>query len=240
MGEPFGAKFGKGFAGGLNIDSPSNLHYCPSMTKKKPLVSRLCTVCQKSFEVHQYRADTAKYCSKDCWSVRAGYRTCPACNTVFRPKSGGAVIYCSKRCSTRRSGDKSPAWRGGVTQNNKRARISDPLRQWRLSVFKRDNYTCTMCSQTNDLQAHHVKSFSTHPDLRLDVANGITVCIDCHGAIHGRNFRRSMHRFCSSCGKRLDPRTKGTECKVCILDRGESLSLQRRSPPSLQEQPRSQ
>lgn len=56
--------------------------------------------------------------------------------------------------------------------------------QWRESVFIRDDYTCQDCGQRGgELNAHHVKSYKKHPKLRLDVDNGITLCVCCHKKI---------------------------------------------------------
>jgi 5-methylcytosine-specific restriction endonuclease McrA len=52
---------------------------------------------------------------------------------------------------------------------------------WRENVFKRDNWTCKKCLKKGGyLEAHHIKSFNSFPDLRYVVLNGITLCRDCH------------------------------------------------------------
>jgi len=78
-------------------------------------------------------------------------------------------------------GEKSPAWKGGITPANTKVRNSIQYRLWRESVFARDNWTCQECSQRGgELEAHHIKSFREYPELRFTIDNGITFCIACH------------------------------------------------------------
>lgn len=54
-------------------------------------------------------------------------------------------------------------------------------KEWRQTVFERDDYTCQHCQQRGGaLQAHHICSWSKYPDLRYEVENGVTLCIACH------------------------------------------------------------
>lgn len=58
-------------------------------------------------------------------------------------------------------------------------------KHWRDSVLKRDNFTCIKCgNKYGELNAHHIKPFSTHPELRYDLENGITLCKKCHIELH--------------------------------------------------------
>lgn len=58
-------------------------------------------------------------------------------------------------------------------------------KNWRREVFARDNYTCQKCNRKGlRIQAHHIESWSDNPDIRYDVTNGITLCIDCHRDVH--------------------------------------------------------
>lgn len=82
----------------------------------------------------------------------------------------------------------SPRWRLGhnvdpTTQGERKTR---EYRAWRTAVLARDNDQCAMCPATTGLHVHHVKDFALYPDLRLDPDNGITLCVDCHSAEHGR------------------------------------------------------
>ena len=83
-------------------------------------------------------------------------------------------------------------WKGGLTKKNRSERViimnTIEYREWRESVFKRDNYTCQnkKCGIKNGLgktiylEAHHIKSFREFPELRFELSNGLTLCKDCH------------------------------------------------------------
>ena len=57
--------------------------------------------------------------------------------------------------------------------------------EWRNAVYERDDYICQDCGAAGGkLNAHHIKEWSLHPELRFDVDNGITLCFDCHALKH--------------------------------------------------------
>ena len=71
--------------------------------------------------------------------------------------------------------------------DNKKARNCEQYKAWRTSVFTRDGFTCQICGKVGGkLNAHHIKHFSTHIDLRYCVENGITLCEKCHKEVHRR------------------------------------------------------
>lgn len=93
------------------------------------------------------------------------------------------------------SKEKNPNWKGGITKLQKSIRASNKYNEWRLSIFKRDNYKCQKCNlNKNKLNVHHIKSFKdiilnynikTFKDAVIckelwDVDNGKTLCLDCH------------------------------------------------------------
>lgn len=70
----------------------------------------------------------------------------------------------------------------GLTEIMK-MRTSVEYRAWRLSVYRRDWFTCQMpeCGyKGRDIESHHIKKVKDCPDLIFDVNNGITLCQKCH------------------------------------------------------------
>jgi len=85
--------------------------------------------------------------------------------------------------SLTRSGKNSPSWKGGVTCPRRLQRRRPQYISWRTEVFDRDDYTCQMpgCGVRGKyVEAHHIKTFKEFPEGRLDMENGITLCLSCH------------------------------------------------------------
>ena len=51
--------------------------------------------------------------------------------------------------------------------------------QFNENVFKRDNFTCVMCSNPA-VDAHHIISRDLFPDGGYNVNNGVSLCAECH------------------------------------------------------------
>ena len=64
-------------------------------------------------------------------------------------------------------------------------RKSKAYLDWRTAVFQRDDYTCQLCHKKGGkLNAHHIKSYAGHPQLRFEISNGVTLCEKCHRRVH--------------------------------------------------------
>lgn len=88
-------------------------------------------------------------------------------------------------------GHKNPAWRGGVTPLRQRLYKRDEWRKLVAETLKRDNYTCARCGvyrakSEPKLVTHHIRAFATHPSLRFDPANLVTLCEKCHRWVHSK------------------------------------------------------
>lgn len=135
-----------------------------------------------------------KYCpecraTKRAEQVARLTRVCRWCGETFLSRSR---VTCSATCFTlhlqgRQRGEGSHLWRGGKTSAAMTIRNSREYGVWRSAVFERDNFTCQLCDVRGlRLTAHHIHRFATHPDLALEVWNGITLCWPCHSGIRGR------------------------------------------------------
>jgi len=79
-------------------------------------------------------------------------------------------------------------WKGGITSEEEKIRVSIEYELWRNAVRTRDNWTCQSCKVAGGkLHIHHIKSFTSFPELRLAIDNGITLCIECHRKKHKRS-----------------------------------------------------
>ena len=87
----------------------------------------------------------------------------------------------NKKISESHKGSKHWNWQGGKTKVTMKLRKSREYKFWRTEVFERDDYTCIWCGKKGgDLNADHIKPFCDYPDLRFNIDNGRTLCIDCH------------------------------------------------------------
>lgn len=90
-----------------------------------------------------------------------------------------------KKIGLAEQGEKSHFWRGGVTPEIRKIRASFEYQTWRTAVYERDNYICQQCGiRGGTLHAHRVKLFRSHPELRFEISNGITLCKPCHNEFH--------------------------------------------------------
>jgi hypothetical protein len=57
-------------------------------------------------------------------------------------------------------------------------RRSSSYNTWVLAVYGRDNYKCRIGNEDckGRIEAHHILSYTTFPELRYDINNGITLC----------------------------------------------------------------
>ena len=84
-----------------------------------------------------------------------------------------------------RKGSEHHNWKGGVSGDRPRFMQTSVYKNWRTSVFERDDYLCTICAyQGSGLVAHHLEPYHSNKDLRTCLDNGVTLCTPCHTSFH--------------------------------------------------------
>lgn len=86
-------------------------------------------------------------------------------------------------------GENNINWNPNLTDEDRLyLRKIDGYGKWRKEVYHRDRYTCRSCNKRSDgnLNAHHLDSYDWCLEKRVDVENGITLCILCHTAFHDK------------------------------------------------------
>lgn len=78
-------------------------------------------------------------------------------------------------------GEQSPGWKGGLSKTRR-----SYCNNWRKKVLKRDNYACQLCFSDQKLEAHHILIYSKYEKYKRLIANGITLCKQCHVSIRGK------------------------------------------------------
>jgi 5-methylcytosine-specific restriction endonuclease McrA len=157
--------------------------------QKDPIYCGICGIPVKRPPSHIARVK-AVYCSRKCQvesqKTKLLEKKCKYCYKSFLVKPSAVKRYstCSKECQRKsRQDEKNANWKGGKTTKKERKKLMSrkEYKEWRLSVFIRDNYTCQTCMKRGgDLEAHHIKPWAQFEDLRYDVNNGQTLCETCH------------------------------------------------------------
>jgi 5-methylcytosine-specific restriction endonuclease McrA len=108
------------------------------------------------------------------------------CPSMIREHTfcGGDAEYFSEWRSENLSGENHPNYKGGVTPERF-------TKSERKEIYERDNYTCQDCGERGtQLEAHHIKPSSTHPELAHKIDNGVTLCLNCHADRHEGGSRQ--------------------------------------------------
>ena len=173
----------------------------------------ICPVCESEFRaINDTYKRKQKFCSKDCWSKRRVLNKCEHCHSPITSYYGKK--YCSRVCShAAMVGSNSSKWIDGKSLERDRIRLGTELKEWRKSVFIRDNYTCQHCGDKKEIQAHHIEEWAKCEEKRFELSNGVTLCIVCHGKVHNRDFTKRNKKFCMDCGKKV--KAENTRCRPC-------------------------
>jgi hypothetical protein len=146
----------------------------------KSKILNICKECKNEFLHNPTRIRS--FCSINC---RNNFQK-------ENPDHNGFMKNCHK------IGNESPNWKGGINRFSKKdlelkENQKALLSIWRKEIYKKDDYTCQICNSRSRkgykpiLNAHHIKSFKDYPELRFDINNGVTLCVQCHKKVHFGN-----------------------------------------------------
>lgn len=115
----------------------------------------ICENCGEEYSVVNFRKDVSKFCSHKC---RQEYN----------------------------SGSNHYNWNSNISDEERYAGRHVKHKGWRKLVYEKDWYRCVCCGDKSggNLVAHHLFDYSTYPEKRFDVENGVTLCRKCHKDFH--------------------------------------------------------
>lgn len=168
---------------------------------KNQLFYVVCSECNVSYRIPPSRKKGKNFCSCKCKSeyqkgvplsvetrakLSLSHKGKPFSGTHCEWKGRKHKVESRLKMSESHKGEKSILWRGGLTQKNLLLRQGVEYKLWREKVFERDNYTCVLCKipsqkgNRKEINADHIKPWAYFPELRFDLENGRTLCVDCH------------------------------------------------------------
>ncbi len=152
-------------------------------------VKKICSVCNKEFSVKpsQIKKGHGRFCSRTCAGADHSRKISGKNNPFWGIRRTGKNNPMWGRSQ---KGKNNGNWKGGITPENHRIRTSTEYNEWRMAVYERDNFACQRCGNVGggNLHAHHILGFAKYPKIRFNIDNGITLCVDCHGNLHGKNL----------------------------------------------------
>lgn len=188
---PWEARRGK-----VSYCSPSCQHEFMRGENSPYFKERIIKKCERCGAVYQARpreAEKRRFCGTRCGVLNAQQlraekprkapvsQTCEYCGheyPVVIAAQIGKQRFCSVKCLGLSRRD--PSLPAKIQFRN-----THEYHLWRTAVFERDDFTCQECGQRGGhLNAHHVFHFNDFDEHRLEVWNGITLCVHCHAAHH--------------------------------------------------------
>lgn len=151
-----------------------------------------CKTCEHERDKNRYK-HTCKMCKKVYNTGRKNSTYCKECHDEHFIKTY-SILYKldqsgenNSMYGIQRFGDKNPNYKPDKTPEEREiGRLYEGYGIWRKSVYERDNYTCQCCGDNKggNLHAHHLDSYNSSKDKRIDISNGITLCEICHISFH--------------------------------------------------------
>lgn len=171
-------------------------------------VTVTCVSCERPFEVYSCRADTARFCERECERDYMGAEPvgciCEWCDAPYyvSPRRADNTRFCSASCrsksvgewlSENHTGQNHPSWRGGYSIYLALVELlgNESWNKTRGQIRERDQHTCQMCGRSRKengraLSVHHlipIMSGGTHASELL-----MSLCRSCHQRAEGQTL----------------------------------------------------
>ena len=159
--------------------------------KKKPVEDRkgemiVCRFCYKDVWVENNLKGRKKFCSKVCfYAGRVCTQTFKKGHKDLVPKSSrGHTEETKRKIGLSSIGihrlDKAWNWISDRTKVKKseHKHLDTEYKHWAKAVKDRDKWECRIKNEecAGRLEAHHILGWSSHPELRYEINNGISLC----------------------------------------------------------------
>ena len=118
---------------------------------------------------HQVLLQTPPRISRDCGVGEAVIKLLLMKGGHYRDLRKVPAFYDDRRGS-----------RGGVRAERQKLNDTPEYKEFRLVVFRRDNWRCKFCGSKYGLHLHHILPWRDHPDKIMEEDNAVTLCSDCH------------------------------------------------------------
>ena len=158
---------------------------------------RICEFCKEPFDFNlrtgkkwAEKTNRGRFCGRQCYYLwRRGQHVSK--DTEFKKGHPSRIGHVPseevrRKISATLQGKDYDEWSGFSSSERRLEMNKKEYINWRNSIFERDNYTCQSCDRrsgdgyTIKLESHHILRWKDYPELRYEVANGITLCTDCH------------------------------------------------------------
>lgn len=159
--------------------------YAQAWNLKKGNSKRTCNKCQYENKLRNIYYDGLKLGrtfhpairNKDKCTKTIIYRKLFAPETL----SNSEMKIKQRNAKLGKYGKLSNAWNGGRANERQKIMARDEYKKFRKTVFIRDNYTCQICFiRGGILNMDHIKEWCNYPELRFEITNCRTLCINCH------------------------------------------------------------
>lgn len=165
-------------------------------SKKETVLNLLCNRCRTTFIIngHNYCRAGGKETEKNFILSEAQHffpYCCPTCLKIYRQKN---II--------RPVGNQHSQWKGGMDPKKREGFIPYEYKKWRQGVFIFYKGVCflTGLAVRENLEAHHLESWSTSIDLRYQVSNGVLIDKKIHTRFHSvfgdKTTKKTFEQFC--------------------------------------------